>query len=171
MNSLISGKNNGERVCFSVNELVCNLLEQLEEAIHYATLEETYQVHRCFTGMTGSATPSTRFTPPWCTTKNDNQCCFSNVETPNHFTKEKVNNDVTCTDTVEFNYCKREKTTKNDGYGQKEVICTRTLKQDYYRKVIVSTYYLNYYFTSSCLGDARISPCLPLPCRGAELLL
>ena len=34
---------NIERVCFNVNELVCNLVE----AIHYETLEETYQVQRC----------------------------------------------------------------------------------------------------------------------------
>merc|ERR1712096_554227 len=40
-------------------------------------------------------------------------------------------NDVTCTNTVEFN-CKREKTTKNDGYEQKDVVCTRTPKQDCY---------------------------------------
>merc|ERR1712096_154660 len=45
--------------------------------------------------------------------------------------EEKTINDVTCTNTVEFN-CKREKTTKNDGYGQKEVVCTRTPKQDCY---------------------------------------
>merc|ERR1712179_152318 len=32
--------------CFDVNELVCDLVE----AIHYETLEETYQVQRCFTG-------------------------------------------------------------------------------------------------------------------------
>merc|ERR1719431_1910126 len=31
---------NIERVCFDVNELVCDLVE----AIHYETLEETYQV-------------------------------------------------------------------------------------------------------------------------------
>ena len=37
---------NVERVCFNVNELVCSLVE----AIHYETLEETYQVQRCFTG-------------------------------------------------------------------------------------------------------------------------
>merc|ERR1712202_77005 len=37
---------NIERVCFNVNELVCNLVE----AVHYETLEETYQVQRCFTG-------------------------------------------------------------------------------------------------------------------------
>merc|ERR1711964_559066 len=37
---------NVERVCFDVNELVCDLVE----AIHYETLEETYQVQRCFTG-------------------------------------------------------------------------------------------------------------------------
>merc|ERR1711972_944941 len=34
---------NIERVCFNVNELVCNLVE----AIHYETLEESYQVQRC----------------------------------------------------------------------------------------------------------------------------
>ena len=45
--------------------------------------------------------------------------------------EEKTINDVTCTNMVEFN-CKREKTTKNDGYGQKEVVCTRTPKQDCY---------------------------------------
>merc|ERR1719470_585578 len=96
---------NVERVCFNVNELVCSLVE----AIHYETLEETYQVHT--------------------TTKDDYQCC--NVETPNCFMEEKVINDVTCTNTVEFN-CKREKTTKNDGYGQKAVVCTMTPKQDCY---------------------------------------
>merc|ERR1712096_132807 len=57
------------------------------------------------------------------TTKDDYQYC--NVETPNCYMEEKTINDVTCTNTVEFN-CKREKTTKNDGYGQKEVVCTRT---------------------------------------------
>merc|ERR1712000_67332 len=34
-----------ERVCFDVNELVCDLVEAIHE-----TLEETYQVQRCFTG-------------------------------------------------------------------------------------------------------------------------
>merc|ERR1712096_498434 len=61
--------------------------------------------------------------------EGDYQCC--NVETPNCYMEEKTINDVTCTNTVEFN-CKREKTTKNDGYGQKEVVCTRTPKQDCY---------------------------------------
>merc|ERR1712183_1129836 len=45
--------------------------------------------------------------------------------------RKKTISDVTCTNTIEFN-CKREKTTKNDGYGQKEVVCTRTPKQDCY---------------------------------------
>merc|ERR1712042_25241 len=35
-----------DRVCFNVNELVCSLVEN----IYYETLEETYQVQRCFTG-------------------------------------------------------------------------------------------------------------------------
>merc|ERR1719186_2275561 len=68
---------NIERVCFNVNELVCNLVE----AVHYETLEETYQVQRCFTR------------------KDDYQCC--NVETPNCYMEEKTINDVTCTNTVE----------------------------------------------------------------------
>merc|ERR1711903_90176 len=113
---------NVERVCFNVNELVCSLVE----AIHYETLEETYQVQRCFTGKDRVCDTTYKIDT---TTKDDYQCC--NVETPNCFMEEKVINDVTCTNTVEFN-CKREKTTKNDGYGQKEVVCTRTPKQDCY---------------------------------------
>ena len=98
------------------------------------TLEETYQVQRCFTGKDRVCDTTYKIDT---TTKDDYQCC--NVETPNCFMEEKVINDVTCTNTVEFN-CKREKTTKNDGYGQKEVVCTRTPKQDCYnipRKVIL----------------------------------
>merc|ERR1712162_80876 len=113
---------NVERVCCNVNELVCSLVE----AIHYETLEETYQVQRCFTGKDRVCDTTYKVDT---TTKDDYQCC--NVETPNCFMEEKVINDVTCTNTVEFN-CKREKTTKNDGYGQKEVVCTRTPKQDCY---------------------------------------
>merc|ERR1712096_496163 len=51
---------NIERVCFNVNELVCNLVE----AVHYETLEETYQVQRSSLGRTGCATPPTTLTPP-----------------------------------------------------------------------------------------------------------
>merc|ERR1712183_1188645 len=112
-------KTNIERVCFKLNELVCNLVE----AVHYETLEETYQVQRCFTGKDGVCDTTYDIDT---TTKDDYQCC--NVETPNCYMEEKTINDVTCTNTVEFN-CKREKTTKNDGYGQKEVVCTRTPKQ------------------------------------------
>merc|ERR1712142_763103 len=52
------------------------------------------------------------------TTKDDYQC--TNVETPNCYMEEKIINDVTCTNSVEFN-CKRDKSTKNDGYGPKEL--------------------------------------------------
>merc|ERR1712042_398730 len=51
------------------------------------------------------------------TTKDDYQC--TNVETPNCYMEEKIINDVTCTNSVEFN-CKRDKSTKNDGYVQRE---------------------------------------------------
>merc|ERR1712142_351455 len=56
------------------------------------------------------------------TTKDDYQC--TNVETPNCYMEEKIINDVTCTNSVEFN-CKRDKSTKNDGYGPKGVVCAR----------------------------------------------
>jgi len=121
---------NVERVCFNVNELVCNLVE----AIHYETLEETYQVQKCFTGKDRVCDTTYKIDT---TTKDDYQCC--NVETPNCYMEEKTINDVTCTNTVEFD-CRRVKSTKNDGYGQKEVQCTRKPKQDCYnipRKVQV----------------------------------
>merc|ERR1712215_653088 len=119
-----------DRVCFNVNELVCSLVE----AIHYDTLEETYQVQRCFTGKDRVCDTSFKIDT---TTKDDYQCI--NVETPNCYMEEKVINDVTCTDTVEFD-CERVKATKNDGYGASDVVCTRTPKKDCYnipRKVQV----------------------------------
>merc|ERR1711936_1117253 len=63
------------------------------------------------------------------TTKDDYQC--TNVETPNCYMEEKVINDVTCTNSVQFN-CKRDKSTKNDGYGPKGVVCSQTPTQECY---------------------------------------
>merc|ERR1712240_296358 len=111
-----------ERVCFDVNELVCDLVE----AIHYETLEETYQVQRCFTGKDRVCDTTYKID---MTTKDDYQC--TNVETPNCFIEEKIINDVTCTNSVEFN-CKRDKSTKNDGYGPKGVVCSRKPTQNCY---------------------------------------
>merc|ERR1719481_726597 len=45
--------------------------------------------------------------------------------------EEKIINDVTCTNSVEFN-CKRDKSTKNDGYGPKGVVCARKPTQNCY---------------------------------------
>merc|ERR1712215_627325 len=84
------------------------------------------QVQRCFTGKDRVCDTTYDIDT---TTKDDYQCC--NVETPNCFMEEKTINDVTCTNTVEFD-CQREKSTKNDGYGQKQVVCKRTPKQDCY---------------------------------------
>merc|ERR1711881_750976 len=69
-----------ERVCFDVNELVCDLVE----AIHYETLEETYQVQRCFTGKDRVCDTTYKI---GMTTKDDYQC--TNVETPNCYMEEK----------------------------------------------------------------------------------
>ena len=65
---------------------VCNLVE----AIHYKTLEETYQVQRCFTGKDRVCDTTYDIDT---TTKDDYQCC--KVETPNFYMKEKTINDVT----------------------------------------------------------------------------
>merc|ERR1712013_721927 len=111
-----------ERVCFDVNELVCDLVE----AVHYETLEETYQGQRCFTGKDRVCDTTYKIDT---TTKDDYQC--TNVETPNCYMEEKVINDVTCTNSVEFN-CKRDKSTKNDGYGPKGVVCDRKPTQNCY---------------------------------------
>jgi len=111
-----------ERVCFDVSELVCDLVE----AIHYETLEETYQVQRCFTGKDRVCDTTYKID---MTTKDDYQC--TNVETPNCYMEEKIINDVTCTNSVEFK-CKRDKSTKNDGYGSKGVICDRKPTQNCY---------------------------------------
>merc|ERR1711909_74465 len=70
------------------SELVCDLVE----AIHYETLEETYQVQRCFTGKDRVCDTTYKID---MTTKDDYQC--TNVETPNCYMEEKVINDVTCT--------------------------------------------------------------------------
>merc|ERR1712200_14388 len=63
------------------------------------------------------------------TTKADYQCIY--VETPSCYMEEQVINDVTCTNSAEFN-CKRDKGTKNDGYGSKGVVCARKPTQECY---------------------------------------
>jgi len=118
-----------KRVCFDVHELMCDL----EEVIHYQTLEETYQMQSCLTVMDRVCDTIYNIDR---TTKDDYQCI--NVETPNCYMEEQVINDVTCTNSVEFN-CKRDKGTKNDGYGSKGVVCARKPTQECYnipRKVI-----------------------------------
>merc|ERR1711872_475501 len=98
------------------------------------------------------------------TTKDDYQC--TNVETPNCYMEEKIINDVTCTNSVEFN-CKRDKSTKNDGYGPKGVVCERKPTQICYnipRKIQVEV----------CKTDVhryceKILQHFPFPCRRTEL--
>merc|ERR1719158_1956161 len=87
---------------------------------------ETYQVQRCFTGKDRVCDTTYKID---MTTKDDYQC--TNVETPNCYMEEKIINDVTCTNSVEFE-CKRDKSTKNDGYGSKGVICDRKSTQNCY---------------------------------------
>merc|ERR1719427_2414125 len=76
-------------------------------------------------GRTGCATPPTTLTPP--------RRMITSAVTWRHptVTWKRRPLMMSLANTVEFN-CKREKTTKNGGYGQKEVVCTRTPKQDCY---------------------------------------
>ena len=113
---------NIERVCFDVKELV----DDLVEAIHYEIPEETDQVQRCITGK-DKVCDTTYKTD--MTTKDDDQ--GTNVETPNCYMEEKVINDVNCTSVVEPNR-KRDKSSKNDGYGPKGVIYDRKPTQNCY---------------------------------------
>merc|ERR1712096_363731 len=55
----------------------------------------------------------------------------ASTRTPTATRWRRSSSRTSASHTVEFN-CKRGKTTKNDGYGQKEVVCTRTPKQDCY---------------------------------------
>jgi len=106
----------------------------LVENILYESLEENYQVQKCFTAKERVCDTTYKVDT---TTKDDYQCI--EVETPNCYMEEKTINDVTCTNTVEFN-CKKDKSTKNDGYGEKDTVCERSPKQDCYnipRKVQV----------------------------------
>ena len=77
---------NVQRVCFNVIELVCSLVK----AIHYETLEETYQVQRCFTGKDRVCDTTYKIDT---TTKDVYLCC--NLESPNCFKEKEVFNDVT----------------------------------------------------------------------------
>merc|ERR1711955_194987 len=149
---------NIERVCFDVNELVCDLVE----AIHYETLEETYQVQRCFTGKDRVCDTTYKID---MTTKDDYQC--TNVETPNCYMEEKVINDVTCTNSVEFD-CKRDKSTKRWLWTQG---CC--LQQETYSELLQHSKK----DPSRGLQDRRaqvlreVLQHLPLPSRGAKLPL
>merc|ERR1712034_241985 len=70
------------------------------------TLEETYQVQRCFTGKDRVCDTTYKID---MTTKDDYQC--TNVETPNCYMEEKI---------------------INDGYGPKGVVCDRKPTQNCY---------------------------------------
>ena len=96
------------------------------EAIHYKILEENYQVQRCLTGKDKVCVTTYKID---MTAKDDYQC--TNVETPNSYMEEKVINDIICTSADEFNY-KRDKNTKNDEYGPKDVVRDRKSTQNCY---------------------------------------
>jgi len=110
-----------EEECFEVSELVCDM----KETITYETLEETYQVQRCYNGKDRVCDTTHKID---MTTKDDYQC--TNVETPNCYTEEKTINDITCTNTVEFN-CKKETPPEgDDAYTAPEVVCERKPKKE-----------------------------------------
>eukprot|EP00092_Neocalanus_flemingeri_P018711 GFUD01020266.1.p1 GENE.GFUD01020266.1~~GFUD01020266.1.p1 ORF type:complete len:317 (-),score=74.64 GFUD01020266.1:118-1068(-) len=116
-----------EKACFSVTEMLCSL----QELIHYVEAEETYQVMHCQT--TSDRLCDTVYNINFLNI-DDYQCLI--VETPNCYQEEQTINDITCTDTLEFEcHIKQE---FDDDY--KETVCTRFPKKDCYkvpRKVLV----------------------------------
>jgi len=109
-----------DRVCFDVVELVCGL----EEKIDYETLQEEFQVQKCT--VVKDRVCDTTFDID-VNNRDDFQCC--NVESDYCEEHEEVINDVTCKNTFEFD-CKKEKRT-DGGYG-KEMVCTKTPKENCY---------------------------------------
>eukprot|EP00092_Neocalanus_flemingeri_P025482 GFUD01027630.1.p1 GENE.GFUD01027630.1~~GFUD01027630.1.p1 ORF type:complete len:330 (+),score=71.45 GFUD01027630.1:80-1069(+) len=115
-----------ERACFSVEEMLCSL----EEQIHYETVQETYQVMHCFSST--DRVCDTVFNIDFLD-KDDYQCL--SVQTPNCYQDEQTINDITCTDTLEFD-CN---TKQLEDYS-KQTVCARFPKKDCYqvpRKVLV----------------------------------
>jgi len=82
-----------EEQCFPVVELVCDMVE----SIIYETLEETYQVQKCFNAKDRVCDTTHKID---MTVKEDYQC--TTVETPNCYMEEKTIEDVTCINTMEF---------------------------------------------------------------------
>merc|ERR1711942_192488 len=109
-----------DRVCFDVVELVCGL----EEKIDFETLSEEFQVQKCT--VVKDRVCDTTFDID-VNNRDDFQCC--NVEADYCEEHEEVINDVTCKNTFEFD-CKKEKRT-DGGYG-KEMVCTKTPKENCY---------------------------------------
>lgn len=113
---------NMESLCINVMEHVCSLIEN----VHYEMVEETYQVENCSPGQENVCDTSYAIDK---LTKEEYQCC--NVEILDCFKEFKNINDVTCTDTVEFD-CIREKSPRNDDQVQTQVVCKRTPTQNCY---------------------------------------
>ena len=100
-----------------------NQWEPYEETTYYMQNEELY-VKKLLNACTGVIET------------NIEQACFDVSELVGNLVE--VINDVTGTNSVELN-CKRDKSTKNDGYGPKGVVCDRKPTQSCYnipRKVV-----------------------------------
>jgi len=124
-----------DRACFDVTEMLCDL----EESFHYESAEETFQVMRCFTATDRVCDTTYNIDTQ---TKDDYQCLT--VETPNCYQEEQTINDITCTDTVEFQ-CGAKQLSE---YGAKQVVCVRFPKKDCYqvpRKVLVEVCQQDFY--------------------------
>ena len=107
-----------DRACFDVTEMLCDL----EEFIHYETAEKTFQLMRCFTATDRVCDTTYNIDTQ---TKDDYQCLT--VETPNCYQEEQTINDISCTDTVEFQ-CGSKQLSE---YGAN--VCARFPKKDCYQ--------------------------------------
>jgi len=109
-----------ERVCFTVNELICSLHQNVE----YDTIQEEYHVQKC--SVVKENVCDTTFDIQ-LTHKDDFKCC--DVESEHCEDREFVINDVTCKNTFDFD-CQKE--ARTDGSYGKETVCRKTPKNPCY---------------------------------------
>ena len=104
-----------ERACFNVSEIFCDL----HESIHLEHIEETYQLMHCFVAVDRVCDTVYRIE-----TKTEDEYHCIDVEAPKCFQRVYTINDISCTDSVEFNCQSFDFDWMSKG-GGRDVICAR----------------------------------------------
>jgi len=119
-----------ERACFNVSEIFCDL----HESIHLEHTEETYQLMHCFVAVDRVCDTVYRIE-----TKTEDEYHCIDVEAPKCFQRVYTINDISCTDSVEFNCQSFDFDWMSKG-GGRDVVCARFPRKQCHkvpRKVLV----------------------------------